>query len=69
MCEHLGKDKKHKKKVDKIKLLPDSYRDEFLRAYYLRAKLKFKLKIYRDMATQTYMGNIEKAPITVDLKN
>ena len=69
MCEHLGKDKKHKKKVDKIKLLSNSYRDEFLKAYYQRAKLKFKLKIYRDMATQKKMDNIEKAPITVDIKN
>ncbi len=54
MCEHLGKEKKHKKKVDKVKLLPDSYRDEFLKAYYQRAKLKFRLKIYKDMAALTY---------------
>lgn len=45
MCEQLSKDKKHKKKVDKLKLLPDSYRDDFLKAYFKRAKLRFRLKV------------------------
>jgi hypothetical protein len=45
MCEALGKEKKHKKKLDKLKMLPDNYRDEYLSQYFKRAKLKFRLKV------------------------
>lgn len=45
MCEQLGKDKKHKKKVDKLKMLPESYSVKFLDEYFERAKLMHKMKI------------------------
>lgn len=49
LCETLGKEKKHKRKVEKIRLLPDTYRDEALKRYMARAKLMFRLKIYCDV--------------------
>lgn len=40
----MAKDKKHKKKsdkIDKLKYLPDSYREEYIRDMYNMARLTF----------------------------
>lgn len=34
MCEALGKEKKNKKKLEKLKMLPNSKRDEMVGIYY-----------------------------------
>lgn len=45
MIDHFGKEKKLKKKVEKLKMLPDSIKNEFLNAYFYRMKLRFRLKL------------------------
>jgi Arc/MetJ-type ribon-helix-helix transcriptional regulator len=45
MCDHFEKDKKHRKKVDKLKMLPDSYRKEFLDLYYRKCKLRYMHRV------------------------
>lgn len=37
-------------------MLPDSYRDNFLKAYFVRAKLRFRLKILTQMNEQSKAG-------------
>lgn len=62
-------EKKNKKKVDKLKMLPDSVRDEFLSEYYKRAKINHRLKVYLSMNETKGVIISEKDPIRVDLKN
>jgi hypothetical protein len=43
--ETMCTEKKHKKKIEKLKMLPDSMRNEFLADYYKRAKIAHRLKV------------------------
>jgi hypothetical protein len=43
------KDKKQKKKVEKLRMLPNTYRDEFISDYYKRCLLKYSLKLLQEM--------------------
>ena len=69
ICEGLGKEKKNKKKLEKLKLLPDSKRDEMLKSYYTRAKLRFRMKVFEQMQIAKGFVNISKDPIYITMKN
>lgn len=71
-CEAL-KDKKQKKKIEKLRMLPNSYRDEFISDYYKRCLLKYSLKMLQEMSEvhggQTPQG-IEKITLwKTEIKN
>jgi hypothetical protein len=60
ICEALGKEKKNKKKLEKHKSLPVSKRDEMIDLYYKRAKLKFRMKVFKDILIRGGTQAVEK---------
>ncbi|TNV86864.1 hypothetical protein FGO68_gene6999 [Halteria grandinella] len=61
-------EKKHKKKLDKLKMLPDSVRDDFLSEYYKRAKIMHRLKVYIQMNETQGTPLSEKDPQRMEMK-
>ena len=69
MCEALGKEKKNKKKLEKLKMLPNSKRDEMLGIYYQRAKLRFRMKVYKDIMHSKGVAELGKDDTFLGMKN
>jgi hypothetical protein len=61
-------EKKNKKKLDKLKMLPDSVRDEFLSEYYKKAKINHRIKVYLSMNETKGTPIHDKDPMLLDLK-
>jgi len=69
MCEALGKEKKNKKKLEKLKMLPISKRDEMIAIYYQRAKLRFRMKVYKDIMNAKGVSDLSKDDTFIGMKN
>ena len=62
--DEMAKDKKHKKKsdkIDKLKYMPDSYREDYIKDMYTMARLTFRLSaIQQILAHSQEMSAIAK---------
>jgi hypothetical protein len=62
--DEMAKDKKHKKKsdkIDKLKYMPDFYREDYIKDMYTMARLTFRMSaIQHILAHSQEMGAIAK---------